>query len=241
MQPSNAQVKAIYKNIVLDAFKKRGYSKDKYPHCYSICMTKKNEEIVIKVEATQKSWGEVELYMPGVFFIPVESHLVEATRNLPIHNTKYGSWEYSTFQIPSIWKEMPKPPSRAFESIEEAETMFRTYVAYMEATGFGLIDYYSSIENMNEELQKTHDIPAAPGILWRAFGMAGVARYYRGLIIAKLCNKHFDERLEKIYRELNYFIHEYPDPKFNESSKDTLAEFETVLPYIHQIQPIYHL
>jgi hypothetical protein len=241
MQPSNAQVKAAYKEIVIAGSKKRGYDLDKFPGSYSIYMTKKTDDYVVSIDCIQYSSGDIGIYPPGIFLIPVEAHLLEATKLSPPYNVSIGKWHWPTFNLFGYWKDRPEPPSRAFATIEEAEAFFHTYMEWMETKGFDLIDYYASIENMNEEMQNTHDIPETPGVLWIGFGMAGVVRYYRGLIIAKLCNKHFEERLEKIYRELNYFIHEYPDPKFNESSKGTLAEFETVLPYIRQIKPIYNL
>jgi hypothetical protein len=238
--PSNAEVKAKFKAMVIDAYKKRGYQVTKHGQG-GISLVKIDTNVIVSFTSRQLTTGEMEFWAHGVCLILVERFLMDEMATMshyPI--TLLDQWD-STFYLGVPFLDIPKPPSRAFATIEEAEAFFHTYMEWMETKGFGLIDYYASIENMNEELQNTHDIPETPGVLWIGFGMAGVVRYYRGLIIAKLCNKHFEERLEKIYRELNYFIHEVPDPKFNESSKGTLAEFETVLPYIRQIKPIYNL
>jgi hypothetical protein len=241
MNAGNSELKAVFKDIVLSNFLKHGYKLNKFPGSYTICVTNEVGGSIVNVQFRQLSYGDFEMYCPGIFYKDVEQILHGLSGQGLFKNTSLGQWQFPTFEIVKYWEDCPKASSDTFSSVEKAETFFKSYVEFMESRGFELINYYSSMVNMNEEMQKVHDIPAAKGFLWTAFGMGGTTKYCRGLIIAKLCNKYFHERLEKMYAELNYLINDDPDPSRNEFAKGILAEFETVLPYIHQIKPIYNL
>jgi hypothetical protein len=238
--PSNAAVNAKFKEIVIDAYKKRGYKVT--PHGQGgKSLVKHDANAIIDFTSRILSTGQMEFWAHGVHITEVERLLIQVMADMPPYTMSLDQWNIPTCQLGIVFSDAPKPPSRAFESIEEAETMFRTYVAYMEATGFGIIDYHASIQNMNEELQRPHNATGVAKEIWADFGMGGSTKYCRALIISKLCNRHFDERLEICMKDINDLILEYASTNIGEQLKQMRTELESALPYIRQIQPIYHL
>jgi hypothetical protein len=109
-------------------------------------------------------------------------------------------------------------------------------INYMNTIGFDFINEYSTLENIFEILSENPY--KVKNYLWGGIVDGGIDRYYRVLILSKLCNDlKFEEKVNLINKEIKQGI-------AGENSRIWLAIqglFEQSLPIIKTIQPKYNL